>query len=371
MLVTAACAARGEISNGQSRTPRDPPRRVIFFIADGAGAAHWSAGYLSARAQGRSLAVAELPVAGLIDPGNVTRPMPESASAATAFATGVRSYYLAVGVGPDSLPRETVLEAAENRGMATGVITTTFLVDATPAAFLAHATTREDRREIARQIAAQQVEVLMGDGRTWFDGTESGSVDLLTEMRSRYDLVETGAALRAIDADTIEALLGLFPLDAGRDPATRDPSITEMTRAALEILDRDPDGFFLLIENEHVDHVTHESLPLPIVAGEIRALDDAVRVALEYRERHPETLILVAGDHETGGLALVPRNGEVEAGYVWKDHTSTLVPIFALGPGSERFGGIHQNDEIGRLLMEAVTGDSDVSIERSPSPAPE
>jgi alkaline phosphatase len=373
MLVgSAACASRSEVLAGQQPRSLNPPSRIILFIADGGGIAHWSAGYLSALADDQKLAVTSFPVVGLIDPANTTRPKPESASAATGFATGVRSYYEAIGVGPDSLPRETVLELAERRGMATGVVTTTLLVDATPAAFLAHTASRGDRKEIAEQIAAQPVEVLMGDGRQWFDGTlGQGSTDFLSELRSRFVLVETGAALRAIDPDTVEALLGFFPSDAGRDPSARDPSIAEMTRTALQILDRDPDGFFLLVENEHTDHATHENLPLPIVAGEIRALDDAVRVALDYRERHPETLVIVAADHETGGLSLVPTEAGMEAHYGWNDHTVTLVPLFAVGPGSASFGGIHPNEDIGRLLMEIVAADSMVAAEHSPTADPE
>ena len=132
-LVLAAGSASAQVG--------EPPR-VILFVVDGAGVAHWSAGYLAADSMGRPLAVASLPVVGLLDSRNVYRLMPESASSATALATGVRAYYDAVGVGLDSLPRETVLEAAEAAGRSTGVITTTTLVDATPAAFLAHVPSR-------------------------------------------------------------------------------------------------------------------------------------------------------------------------------------------------------------------------------------
>jgi len=347
---------------------REPPR-VILFVADGAGVAHWSAGYLAADSMGRTLAVAEFPVVGLLDSRNVSRLKPESASSATALATGVRTYYEAVGVGPDSLPRETVLEAAEAAGRSTGVITTTNLVDATPAAFLAHVPSRRgsvNQSSIAEQIVAQQVEVVMGDGRGWFDGTlRPDSANLLDSIRRRYVVVESGDELRAVDSDTVHALFGFFESDAGRDPAARDPSLAEMTRAALAILDRDPDGFFLLVENEHTDHSAHENRLLATIAGEVMALDDAVREALAYRERRPETLIVVLGDHETGGMSLVPTPaGELEARYGWTDHTLELVPVFAVGPGTERFGGIHGNDEIGRFLLDAVAPD------RRPATAP-
>lgn len=360
LLLVAACVSGG--SSGERAAPRGVPVRVILFIADGAGLAHWSAGYLAAAETGQSLAVASFPVVGLVDPANVSRLKPESASGATAIATGVRTYYEGVGVGPDSLPRTSIFEAAKAAGLATGVITTTFLVDATPAAFLAHVPGRRsmaDKASIAAQIAHKNVEVLMGDGRGWFDGTQRpDSLDLLEGMRSRYTVVESGAELRALDPDTVEALLGLFDTDVIRDPASRDPSLAEMTRAALAVLDRDPAGFFLLVENEHIDHATHENLSLAVLAAELLSLDAAVEIALEYARDRPETLILVTADHETGGLSLVPTLLEgvetLEARFGWTDHTLTLVPLFAIGPGAEGFGGILRNDEIGRLLLETV-----------------
>ena len=331
--------------------------RVILFVADGAGVTAWSAGYLAAGAAGRALAVAGLPVTGLVASRNTSRRAPESASSASALATGVATYYRAVSVGPDSLPRTTVLEAAEAAGLATGVVTTTTLVDATPAAFLAHARHRyDDQAAIAEQIAASPAEVLMGDGRGWFDGSlRPDGRDLLSSMTDRFSLVESGDDLRAVDPGEVDALLGLFSMDLLRDPARRDPSLAEMTRAALQVLDRDPDGFFLLVENEHTDHSSHENLPQDVIAAEILSLDDAVAEALAYQREHPETLVIVASDHETGGMALLPQEGGgVEARWPVTGHTATLVPVFAKGPGAEGFGGFHEMEEIGRLLMAAV-----------------
>jgi alkaline phosphatase len=92
-----------------------------------------------------------------------------------------------------------------------------------------------------------------------------------------------------------------------------------------------------------------------VLAAEILAFDDAIREALAYRERHPETLIIVVSDHETGGISLVPTpTGTLETRYGSHDHTLTLVPLFAVGPGAERFGGIRRNEDLGRLLMGAV-----------------
>lgn len=334
--------------------PLAPPR-VILFVADGAGVAYWSAALFAAD----GLSVERFPVLGLLDSRSTSRSIPESASSATAIATGVQSYYRSVGVGPDSLPRTSVLEAAESAGLATGLVTTTHLTDATPAAFAAHVPDRRDVLDIARQIAAAGIEVLLGDGRPAFDpATRPDSLNLIAALRRDHVWVERPDQLASIAAaDSVRALAGLFDLDRTFDTEARRPSLAEMTAAALQVLDRSAGGFFLLVENEHSDHFGHANLPLADIVAEVLHLDEAIRVALEYRAKNPSTLIVVLGDHETGGLDLVADStGALAAAWSTTGHTAELVPVFAVGPGADRFGGIRSGAEIGRALREAVAG---------------
>ena len=318
--------------------------RTILLIADGAGIAHWSAALVA----GDSLAVAAFPSIALVDPGNTTGLQVESASTATAFAIGERTIYGGIGVDADLEAHPTVLEVAEEHGRATGLVTTTFLLDATPAAFAAHVPNRRDWPEIARQMLDQDIEVLMGDGLAWFDSLP---------IREGYRVVTDQAGLEAVDTDTVSHLLGLFAIDDVADPARRRPSLAEMTRSALEILDRDPEGFFLMVENEHTDHRAHDNAPVSVIQAEIRDFDAAIRVALDYRSRCPETLIVVTGDHETGGLAIVPGpDDRPHARYVTKGHSLELVPLFAIGPGAENLTGILSNAAVGRALLDRAAG---------------
>lgn len=338
--------------------PGPEPRRVIFFVADGAGVAHWSAALYSAD----SLALHAFPVVGLVDPRNTSRPLPESASSASALATGVRTFYSAVGVGPDSQPRLTVLEAAEARGLATGLVTTTLLTDATPAAFAAHVPDRSLAFDIARQMTAAGIDVLLGDGRSAFDPAgRPDSLNLIEDLRRDHVWVESPTELAAAAAaDSVRALVGFFAIDREFDTPRRRPSLAEMTAAALLVVDRDPDGFFLLVESEHIDHFGHQNLPLGAVVAEVHELDRAIRVALEYRSRNPATLIVVAGDHETGGLDLSPDStGALAAAWATTRHTAEMIPVFALGPGAEEFGGLRSGADIGRALHRAVGGADD------------
>jgi alkaline phosphatase len=357
----------------QEGAETDAPVRIILFIGDGVGTAYWTAALFAAD----KLAVREFPVVGLVDTRASNSKVTDSAASATAYAAGVRTFNGAIGVAPDSSPVKTVLELAAERGMATGLIATSRITHATPAAFAAHVPNRGLEVEIARQMAEQNITVMLGGGRAYFDGRRRpDGLDLLEQIRQRSAYVETPEELRSLATDTVRALFGLFTpshmpsavvpevrvdhSDPSAKPDSlwvplRTPTLPEMTRAALEVLNHDGDGFFLMVEGSQPDWRGHENKPLPEVVAETLDFDGAIGVALEYRERHPETLIVVTADHETGGLSLQTDGaGKLVAGYATVAHTATMVPLFAVGPGAEEFGGIIDNWRVGQLLLERV-----------------
>ena len=388
---------------------QDMPRRVVLFVVDGAGIGIWSIAAVQDSAQ----QLRRFPVAGLVDTRASEGYSPGSASAATSLATGVRSFVRAIGVDVDSQPRETVLEVARERGMATGVVTTARITDATPAAFTAHTAYRIDEPGIALQQLEQDVTVFMGGGRKHFDTSgRPDSMDLIGQIRERHTYVETADELSDLSLDSVTSLYGLFNwLDMPVYP-DRSPSLSQMTSAALTVLDRDPNGFFLLLETESPDSEGHHNVEYDVLAGEMVDVGDAARVVLEYQRSNPETLFILLGDHDTGGLAIQSANknriltntaqrldttgvrlGETtgmleqaelalldstrtfmdrmstvlrrRAGelsnettlvtrYTTGSHTANLVPLFAIGPESERFGGVIDNHRIGQILLEIV-----------------
>lgn len=328
---------------------------MILLIADGAGPAHWTL----ATFEDEDLAVRQMRTVGLVDTRGADHTVSGSAPTATAYATGVRARMGMVGVGPDSLPRETVLEAAMERGMSTGLLTTTAIVDATPAAFGAHQPSRAASGQIARQMSTKGITVLMGGGRAAFrPEAQPDSSDLLSEVRGSYTYLDDVEALRGLQPDTVDTLLGLFAEGGMGTVAGRGDALQVMTSTALSILGRDPDGFFLLVENEESDTQSHRNAAQSVVTAEMLDFDAAVRLALEYQAAHPETLVLVTGDHETGGISLIydPSDPEREPvmRYASGGHTGVLLPLFAQGPGAERFAGIIRNDRVGQILLELV-----------------
>jgi alkaline phosphatase len=342
VVLVTACA--------QAPRPGEPVR-VILFIGDGVGTAYWSA----ARFARDRLAVEDFPVVGLMDTRSASHRVTDSAAGATVLSAGVRTYNGAIGVGPDSVALPGVLRLAAERGMSTGLVATCAITHATPAAFVGQVPNRAMQAKIAEQIAAADVTVLLGGGRGYFDGgLRADSVDLLTAMIRDYVYVEDGVGLRALDTDTVRKLLGLFAREHVPAAMAREPTLAEMTRAALAVLDANPAGFFVMIESSQPDWRGHENAPLDELMAEMLDFDDAIAEALAYRQRRPETLIIVVGDHETGGLTLVERRGELVARWGSTDHTAEWVPLFAVGPGAERFGGIVDNYVVGRLLLEHV-----------------
>jgi len=346
----------------------DRPTSVILIIGDGAGVAYWTAASFASD----NPAFKQFPVVGLVETESADSTITDSGAAATALASGIRTFNGAIGVDSDTNTVPTVLEAAQQQGMATGLVVTSTITHATPAAFAAHVPDRYMDREIARQLAESDVDVLLGGGRRYFDPVSRGDgVDLLAAMTTEYHVVLAPDEFHSVNTDSVSKLVGLFASRHMPEVYSRSPSLPEMTTTAIEVLDKDPDGFFLMVEGSQPDFRGEDNSTLDSLTAEMLDLDRAIWVALDYQRSHPSTLIVVVADHEAGGLALqhampadpdyveVPEDDPagrlpLVARYTTGGHTATMVPLFASGPGAERFGGIQDNWEIGRLLLETV-----------------
>lgn len=348
-LVLAGCAAPMAAGSApQSRRPQN----AIVLIGDGVGVAYWTAARLAVD----HLNVERFPVVGLVDTKASNSRVTDSAAGATAYASGVRTYNGAIGVTADTVPVHTVLELSMQKGRATGIVATSRINHATPAAFVAHVQHRGLYSEIASQIARLRPTVVLGGGRGFFDGSlRPDSQNILLPLLQHYTYVESAAGLRALDLDTVDALLGLLDINDLPPARERGISLSEMTEAALSILSRDRDGFFVMIEASQPDWRGHDNAELPWLIDEMLDFDRAIGVALEFQAEHPETLVLVLADHETGGLALHANSaGHFVAHYTTTGHTAEFVPLFASGPGAERFGGLRDNYVVGRILMDLM-----------------
>ncbi|HEX6306990.1 MAG TPA: alkaline phosphatase [Longimicrobiales bacterium] len=364
-LGLAACAAGGRVPAVAQDT--GPVRNIILMIADGVGPGVWTAADYAAD---NELAVQRMPVLGLVDTRSANSRVTDSAAGATVYATGERVTNRTISVrgcpqpsARDTLAVEwpggcTALESwfaiARAKGKATGLVTTTNIVDATPAAFVAHSPSRYWHQYIAVQLAEAELDVMLGGGRDWFAGeTRSDGRDLLGTLCAASDCVSNASELARYRAGD-RPLVGLFA-PGDMDALDRRPvALPDMVEAALARLARDPDGFVAMFETEATDNATHDNAPLERVTADILEFDRAVAVTLEFAQRTPGTLLIVTSDHETGGFSLVETGRDFRLEYTTTGHTASVVPLFAAGPGAQRFGGYRDNVEIGRTLMEIV-----------------
>jgi alkaline phosphatase len=336
------------------------PKNIIFLIGDGMGIAHVTAAQIEAG----NLNLERLPVGGFVTTYPENALVTDSAAAGTALATGHKTYNGAISVSGSGETFKTVAEHAEERGMATGLVVTCSITHATPAAFAAHIDHRDREREIARQLAESGTDVLFGGGRSYFlptgqpGGTRTDGLNLVELMRERMPVVTTPEAFRELgDVDAAAALF--YPAHPPR-VRDREPDLAELTRKALEILARDEDGFFLMVEGSQIDWAGHENKHDWLIA-EMLDFDAAVGVALDFAEKDGTTLVVVSSDHETGAYAVIDGSlddHEVTIPRFCSDsHTASMVPLLATGPGSEAFGGIRDNTYVGTTMIHYIAGD--------------
>ncbi|MCH7528702.1 MAG: alkaline phosphatase [Candidatus Marinimicrobia bacterium] len=329
------------------------PKSIILIIADGMGIGqHTMAYYYTDRYAPAAFDHVGLMTTHPADSLKVT----DSGAAATAMATGYKTYYHAIGVDENKRPLKTVLEYALEKGMATGLITTTWITDATPAAFATHSVTRDNHKEIARQMSAAGIDVLLGGGRQSFIAKEQGGIqdiNLLDVMASQG--VQIISSLDEITAHD-RPVVGLFAMGDLPDAPQRTPTLTQMALKAIDILDDDPDGFFIMIEEEMTDSRSHEN-KFEATRVHLVILNDLIEAVLAYQSNNPQVLVLFIADHETGGWFLEEKGDRPgKPRWTTRGHTGNLVPIFASGPGSEAFDAVVDNTFIGKKLIEYVTG---------------
>jgi len=343
-------------------TDADRVKNVILCIGDGMGLSQVA--LTSSKAVGRKgrLHMERLPISGLVRTWSANSAVTDSAAASTAMACGVKTNNGMIGMTPDGQRYHTILEAAQARGMATGLVATAAITHATPAAFASHVKSRKMEDRIAEHLIGNRVNVLFGGGRRFFlPGSDPNSgredeIDLITAAREAgYAYVETACDLRSSGDDRI---LGLFQLGA-LTTVEPEPSLATLTEKAIETLHRvnhRPDtegpGFFLMVEGSQIDWACHNHDTAATIRQTL-LFDQAVEAAVDFALKDGHTLVIVTADHETGGLTLFDNdNGEADLVPRWstKGHSCSPVPIWAVGPGALRFAGVQDNTDVPRKI---------------------
>lgn len=333
------------------------PRNVILVIGDGMGLGHLATVSSLVAGPAGGLAVEAAPVVGLVRTWAANELVTDSAAAATAMATGFKTHKRMLGTLPDGRQPRTIFDAAQARGMATGVVTTSGVADATPAGFIAHSPSRYAYASILRQILESDVDVVVGGTFERHERAERQRdyLDLVARAEeaagARHRVVRSGAALAA----SVDPVVALFPPRTGSRYA-HGPPLAETLRAVLTLLGAAPEGFLLVVESEETDEGAHDNSVDRVVDG-LAELDAAVVRILDFAAEDGETLVIVTADHDTAGMAVTDGDfddGIAEVRWLWHDHLATWVPLFAFGPGAEAFAGVLDNTEIATHIADLL-----------------
>jgi alkaline phosphatase len=370
--------------------PHPKAKNIIFMIGDGMGLAHVIAARIFKNGpDGESLHLETLPTLGYQRTHSASDSLTDSAAAASAWANGEKFNNGEVSCHDDDqdgrcapAPSPTILEIAKAKGKATGLVVTSTVTHATPAAFGSHVPSRRCENEIARQyIQGTEVDVILGGGRKKFKSTgkqadECGTFgDFIADAeRKGYQIVYTKKALDAVVAKRSRKILGLFA-PKGKTPElfrlyptehyqTEEPTLPQMTAAALEIVERDENGFFLLVEGSQIDWASHRN-DVAYLIGETLAFDESVKVVLDWINEKPNrrqnTLVVISADHETGGFAISGAKGEkykrgdvVAHGWTSTGHTAEDTVIWSQGPGSQYLGRALDNTDLYKVMLKVM-----------------
>jgi alkaline phosphatase len=327
------------------------PAVIILMIGDGMGPGQLEAASLFGHGQPGKLFMQSLPNQGKVLTGSLSG-ITDSAASATTLATGERTYNARVGLNRLGLPAKTLVEQAHDLGYRAGIVTTASVPHATPGSFSAHRMNRNDYVLIAEdQARLVKPDVMLGGGTRFFlpmgAGSDRNDQGLLGDLADAgFKVAQTRAELDAIAATPKSKVAGFFApehLDYVRDraPMTTQPTLQQMSLAALKHLAAADQPFFLMIEGARIDMASHLN-DLPRAIDETLAFDDTIRAVAQWAQGRSNVTLIVTADHECGGLEVT---GAKDAGVLpdvswrWLEHTNARVSVFGQGPGTQAFNG--------------------------------
>ncbi|MFB9234913.1 alkaline phosphatase [Plantactinospora siamensis] len=407
-VLAGAVAATGmtllnPLQSADAGAAKGKARNVIFINGDGMSAAHREAARLYLAGLDGQLNMDKLPVSGqlITTPHDPKSPITDSAAAATAWATGEKTYNGAISVDVDHNPLPTLGQQAKANGKATGLVTTAQVTDASPAAWFSNTENRSAQDEIARQyIEVSKPDVILGGGEDFWlpagtagaypdhpaedpseasKGTKGNLIDKARQAGYKY--VSTADQLQKAKGGKLLGLFSNEEMFQQRPEGQGDiynpvVSLATMTTKALDTLSSNKKGFFLFVEEEGVDEFSHENNATRMLQS-MGELEKAVVVARNYAATHKDTLVVITGDHDCGGLTVEDTGTSDESGdgisaedgpfaikgsnlqfnldWTTSGHTGVDVPVTAYGPLADQFTGKHQNTYVHDVLAQILT----------------
>lgn len=412
-LILGSFTGITSLQPAEAKSPQSNEKveNVIFMIPDGYSSAYAT----NYRLYKGEESVMDSHLVGMHRTYSANSEVTDSAAAGTAMATGTKTNNGVISMDPAGNKLETILEAAEKSGKSSGLVATSTITHATPAVFASHVESRANEKDIAPQLIQNDVDVILGGGKKYF------SDELLNQAKQDgYKIVSDAQSLKNIEKE--DKLIGLFAEDSlapelDRE-ATDEPSLKEMTAAAIDVLSNNKDGFFLMVEGSQIDWAGHAN-DAAWAMKDTEAFESAVEVALDFAKKDKKTLVVIAGDHDTGGMSVggynksganldilknVTATGDFMAdqlneeqsniqeivleytgitlteaeinqikqasnsahqinsiisqhalvGWTHTGHTGIDIPVYAYGPQAHKFAGLIENTDFPKLMAEAM-----------------
>lgn len=335
-------------SRNQTQKETSDIRNVILLIGDGMGLADV---YAAMTVSEKPLNIEQCNIIGFQKTFSADKYITDSGAAGTALATGTKTKNGAIGVDSLGHRLKSILEIAEEHGLATGLVSTSSITHATPASFIAHQYSRDSYENIAMDFLKTDIDVFIGGGIDHF-AKRKDKLNLLDSLKYRGYEVDTTLALILKSASP--KLAGLTaPVHNPYHLKGRGDMLHLASGKAIEILSKSKKGFFLMIEGSQIDWAGHANIADTLV-DETLDFDKAVGVALDFARTDGHTLVVITADHETGGVTIVDGNRAsqtVKLNFSTKDHTAVMVPVYAFGPCADKFSGIYDNTDIFKKIL--------------------
>ena len=356
-LSFAACEQKIEEPN--------QPKNVILLVSDGTGLSQISSAYFFKEEEPHYSRFKNM---GFIKTSSSKEDVTDSAAGATAFASGVKTYNGAIGVNPDSTSIPTLVELVQDKKVRTGVVATSSIQHATPAAFYGHQVSRRFYEELTMDLYNSDIDYFAGGGLRFFTKRKD-SLNLYDKMKEKgfYMSTERLASLDELK-DTKKAGFLLAETAMPKMQEDRGDFLPNAAQLGIDFLNNE-NGFFLMVEGSQIDWGGHAN-DGEYTVQELLDFDNVIGKALDFAEKDGNTLVVVVSDHETGGFTLSSKTIELENGMKMSDysdisitfstggHSATLIPVFAYGPGAEEFRGIYENSDIFHRIMKVTNWQS-------------
>lgn len=347
-IIFLGCASQEEelAPADEKPLPEQKFKNVILMIGDGMGLTQITG---ARTVNGGNLNMFACQTIGIQSTHCADKYVTDSGASATAMASGVKTNYYFVGVDPDGNPVNLITETLKEAGYATGLVTTSTIVHATPASFYAHQVDRFQYEAIALELVSSGIDFFAGGGQNFFDQRADG-LNLLDSLTGKgYQIVNSQEAI----SGNKRVAWFTAPDHPVAISEGRGPILKQSTAAAINHLSQSEKGFFLMVEGAQIDWAGEENDP-DYLMDEMLDFDDAVEVALNFAEMDGSTLVIITGDHETAGFAITNgsvANQTINGQFITWLHTGAMVPVFAKGPGESYFAGVYENTEIYFKLM--------------------